>query len=69
MQDGDDAQYEVDKGNRLLESGDLGQAKDCAKTARTLCTIAVGVIVFQVLAVFFAIALMILFGIIPVLIQ
>lgn len=59
----------ANKGNRNLESGDIEQARDCAKTARTLCLIAVGIIVFQVFAVFFAIALMILFGIIPVLIQ
>ena len=59
----------ANKGNRNLESGDIEQARDCAKTARMLCLIAVGIIVFQVFAVFFAIALMILFGIIPVLIQ
>ena len=59
----------ANRGNRHLESGDLGQAEECAKTARMLCLIATGIIVFQVLDTFFVIALMILFYAIPILMQ
>ena len=58
----------ANKGRRSLESGDFEQAKGCTKTARALCMIAVGVIVFQILVFFFVIAVMILVYLIPLLI-
>ena len=59
----------ANKGNRFFESGEIEQAKDCAKTARMLCLIATGIIVFQVLATVFVIVLLIMFYAIPLLMQ
>jgi uncharacterized membrane protein YvbJ len=44
----------ADRVNRNIRSGDLKAARECAKTARTLCMIAIAVIAVQVLLVFFA---------------
>ena len=58
----------ANKADQDLKSGDFEQARDNAKTAKTLCMIATGVIVFQLLAVFFVIALVTMFYLIPFLI-
>ena len=55
----------ANRGNRNLESGDPEKAEDCAKTAKTLCWIAVGFIIFQVFVIFLVIAAMILFFMLP----
>ena len=55
----------ANKGSRNLESGDAEKAKECAKTAKTLCLIATGIIVFQVFAILFVISLMIVFYLLP----
>ena len=58
----------ANKVEQNLKSGDIKQAKENAKTAKTLCMIATGVIVVQIIAVFFVIAIMTLFYAIPFLI-
>ena len=44
----------ADRVNQNIRSGDLKEARACAKTARTLCMIAIAVIAVQILLVFFA---------------
>ena len=58
----------ANKADQDIKSGDFEQARNNAKTAKTLCMIATGVIVFQLLAVFFVIALVAMFYLIPFLI-
>ena len=58
----------ANKADQDIRSGDFEQARNNAKTAKTLCMIATGVIAVQILAVFFVIALVALFYLIPFLI-
>ena len=44
----------ADRVNQNIRSGDLKEARACAKTARTLCMIAIAVIAVQILFIFFA---------------
>ena len=44
----------ADRVNQNIRSGDLKAARACAKTAKTLCMIAIAVIGVQILFVFFA---------------
>ena len=59
----------ANRGNRNLESGNPEKAEDCAKTAKTLCWIAIGFIIFQIFVIFLVIAAMVLFYMIPFFIQ
>ena len=43
----------ADRVNQNIRSGDLKAARECAKTARTLCMIAIAVIAVQILIIFF----------------
>lgn len=48
----------ADRTERNIRSGDFKEARECAKTARTLCMIAMAVIAVQILLFFFVFMLM-----------
>lgn len=58
----------ANKVDQDLKSGNFEQARDNAKTAKTLCMIATGVIAVQILVVFFVIGLVAAVYVIPFLI-
>ena len=58
----------ANKVDQNLKSGDFEQARDNAKTAKTLCMIATGVIAVLILVVFFVIGLVAAAYVIPFLI-
>ena len=55
----------ADRVNQNIRSGDLKAARECAKTARTLCMIAIAVIAVQLLLFFFIFTLSMLMMSLP----
>ena len=55
----------ADRVNQNIRSGDLKAARECAKTARTLCMIAIAVIAVQILIIFFIFSFSMLMMMLP----
>lgn len=52
--------YYADKANQYLRAGDYKKAKESAQTAKILCFIAIGILVFMILGMLFCFTLMFL---------